>query len=152
MHYIEAPEFIKLPIDSFEFPPSVFLGGGITNCRNWQKEVCEYLKDTNLVILNPRRDHYPDHSNTGLEQITWEFNHMNFAKSIMFWFSKETLCPITLFEYGKWITRSKKLFVGCDPEYARRYDLTVQTQLERPHQKIHTDLKSLTDEIIDWMT
>lgn len=150
MHYFEAPESLTLPIGCTNFPLSLFLGGGITNCYNWQNEMRQHLRDTNLLVLNPRRAHYQDDPNTGLEQITWEYNQMNFAKGIMFWFSKETLCPITLFEYGKWIGRSKKLFVGCDPEYARKYDLEVQTMLERPFQKIHTDLKSLADEVIAW--
>lgn len=148
MHYVEAPNIVTIPDGTNNFPSSIFLGGGITNCYDWQKEICGYLKDTHLILLNPRRQHYPD--NAALEQITWEYNHMNFAKAIMFWFSKETLCPITLFEYGKWITRSKKLFVGCDPEYARKYDVEVQTSLERPYQKIHTDLKTLADEILGW--
>ena len=42
-----------------------FLGGGITNCRDWQKEDIEELYNlekqfdlTDLVILNPRRQHF----------------------------------------------------------------------------------------------
>jgi hypothetical protein len=148
MQYVEAVEV---------FPAarwnelSLFLGGGITNCANWQNEMCQMLKDTNLTILNPRRKNFPmDDPNAANEQIIWEFNHMEVAKAIMFWFSSETVCPITLFEYGKWIGRNKRLFVGCHPDYSRLIDVKVQTRLARPDQKVHTDLKSLAEEIIQW--
>lgn len=138
---------------------TLFLGGGITNCANWQNEMCQLLKDTDLTILNPRRKHFPmDDPNAATAQIIWEYKHLNMAKAIMFWFSPETLCPITLFEYGKWLVRSgtevraarRKLFVGCHPNYARLLDVKVQTALERPNQLVHTDLNSLAEEIKDW--
>lgn len=148
MHYIEAVE--NIPAARWK-EPTLFLGGGITNCANWQQEMCQLLKDTNLTILNPRRKHFPmDDPNAAEEQIVWEFNHMGLAKAIMFWFSSETVCPITLFEYGKWICRGKRLFVGCHPEYSRLTDVKVQTRLERPYQQVHTDLNLLAQEIKEW--
>jgi len=111
MQYIEAIE--ALPANRWN-EPTLFLGGGITNCANWQNEMCQMLSDTNLTILNPRRKNFPmDDPSAAESQIIWEYNHIEVAKAIMFWFSNETVCPITLFEYGKWICRNKRLFVGC---------------------------------------
>jgi hypothetical protein len=109
------------------------------------------LSDTNLTVLNPRRQHFdvtdPDIEE---EQITWEFRHLEKATAILFWFCAETLCPITLFEYGKWITQDKPLFVGHHPEYRRRSDLRIQTGLVRRRQKVHDSLEALAEEIKKW--
>ena len=32
-----------------------FIAGGITNCPDWQADIVEMLKDTDLTLLNPRR-------------------------------------------------------------------------------------------------
>ena len=158
MKYVEAfslehPPFYRgvlngSPVGNNEL--SLFLGGGITGCRDWQAEVVEKLKNTNLVLLNPRRKHWPmNDPEASKNQISWEYEHLQTASMIMFWFSPETLCPITLFEYGKWIVRNKPLFVGCDPEYSRIQDVIVQTRLERPYQQVHTNLDSLVRSVMN---
>lgn len=112
---------------------SLFLGGGITGCSDWQSEIRQMLQVTRLTVINPRRENWPiNDPEAATKQIAWEFDHLQKASAIMFWFPPETLCPITLFEYGKWIVRNKPLFVGCHPDYARKLDVEVQTQLERP--------------------
>src|SRR5690348_10230732 len=79
----------------------IFLAGGITDCPDWQSEVVEQLVKTNLMIFNPRRDYFDvEDSRMTFEQIRWEFAHLRLAKGVVFWFPKETLCPITLFELG----------------------------------------------------
>jgi hypothetical protein len=128
---------------------SLFLGGGITNCYDWQADMCQLLKDTNLVLLNPRRKHWPkDDPEATDKQIRWEFEHLKIANAILFWFAPETLCPITLFEYGKWLVKDKPLFVGCHPQYQKILDVQVQTSLERENLKVHTSLEELANEII----
>jgi hypothetical protein len=42
-------------------------------------------------------------------QIAWEYHHLKQAEAIMFWFCKETIQPIVLFELGKWY-QHKKVF------------------------------------------
>ena len=128
---------------------SLFLGGGITGCFDWQAEVVRLLRNTDLVVINPRRKNWPmgDPDATN-KQIEWEYDHLQRANMIMFWFAPETLCPITLFEYGKWIVRNKPLFVGCGPQYKRLQDVQVQTALERPFQKVFTDIESVVGSII----
>ncbi len=130
---------------------SLFLAGGISNCSNWQDKVVSGLKHSPLILLNPRRKNFPmDAPYQSQRQIEWEHQHLQMADAIMFWFCKETLCPITLFEYGKWLVMDKKLFVGCDPEYERLIDVKIQTRLERPMQIVHTDLNDLILEIISY--
>jgi len=146
MKYIEALDEYIPQIGEV----SLFLGGGITNCADWQAVMVDLLKDSDLVLLNPRRDNFPmgDKNATPL-QIDWEFRHLKLATKIMFWFTSESLCPITLFEYGKWLTRDKPLFVGCHPEYKRIEDVKVQTALEQPNLEIFTDLSSLAAKILN---
>jgi hypothetical protein len=128
---------------------SLFLAGGISGCPDWQREVAQHLAHTDLVILNPRRANFPmDSPDAAVEQIKWEFDHLLKATLILFWFPQETLCPITLFEYGKWLSRHKPLFVGCHPEYKRLIDVQTQTRLERPLQTIHTSLDTLVEEVV----
>lgn len=128
---------------------SLFLGGGITGCEDWQAEMCHLLRDTDLVVINPRRKDWPiNDPEASTKQIEWEYDHLQKAHMIMFWFSPETLCPITLFEYGKWIVRNKPLFVGCHPEYKRKLDVEVQTKFERPFQKVFTSIEEVAGSII----
>ena len=150
MKYIEAfsVEYPSVYYGSKE--PSVFLAGGITNCRDWQSEVVEKLKNTDLVLINPRRKNW-DVGATDAQ--IWEYDHLKLADMILFWFPCETLCPITLFEYGKWLGRKKPLFVGCDPECKRIQDVVVQTKLERPKLQVFTNiddaLNSLREKVRD---
>lgn len=108
----------------------MFLAGGITNCPDWRETVIEYLKDQkHLTIYNPKR---PEWSfDNGEEQIVWEFEHLKKSDIILFWFCKETVCPITLYELGMWGTSrtDKIVFVGIDPDYQRKYDIETQVEL-----------------------
>lgn len=145
MKYIECPEIYK------ENETSLFLAGGITNCLNWQNELIELLKDTNLTLLNPRRKKF-ESNNTNMEeeQIIWEFNHLKKSSAVSFWFTNETLCPITLYELGKQITSNKPIFIGIHPEYKRKRDVEIQTKLIRPEIKIVYSLTKLAEQIMKW--
>lgn len=149
MQYVEA--FSAEHPANYEPEPgesSLFLGGGITNCADWQAEMCRLLHDEDVVVLNPRRKYWPTNDpDATTQQIIWEYEHLRLANMIMFWFAPETLCPITLFEYGKWLVGNKPLFVGCDPEYKRLLDVQVQTVLERPFQKVFTSLEDVAEDI-----
>src|SRR5262245_52117185 len=108
MRYIEAlTEYI--PADDV----SLFLGGGISGCPDWQREIVTLLADTDLTLLNPRRAFFPiDDPSQAERQIEWEFRHLRLATAILFWFPRETLCPIALYELGAWSMTDKPLFVG----------------------------------------
>lgn len=129
---------------------SIFLAGGISNCPNWQSGVVENLRGFDITVVNPRRVTF-DIFNAGeaSKQIEWEHKHLSLCNNILFWFPKETVCPITLLEYGKFLSpkSGKNLFVGCHPEYSRSLDLDVQTKLERPDLIVHRDIDSVLHEV-----
>jgi len=127
---------------------SVFLGGGITNCPNWQKDIVEYFKDTDLNIFNPRQDNF-DINNTDASnaQIEWEYKYLNACEVILFWFPEETLCPITLYELGKYTQTHKNVFVGCHANYKRKFDVVKQLSLSRPDIKVVFDIPSLAKNV-----
>jgi hypothetical protein len=130
----------------------LFLGGGISSCPQWQPEMVELLKDTDLVLINPRRDNFDITDPTMTEQqIKWEYKYLRLSAARLFWFPHETLCPITLFELGKFCERADPLFVGCHPDYKRKIDLEVQLGLGRPwNPEISYSLKDLAERVKIW--
>lgn len=142
MKYVKCPEVYDGK------GKSLFLGGGISNCKDWQKEMVESLKDTNLVLINPRRESFDtSKKNIEEEQIAWEFNHLDKSDAVLFWFPPETLCPITLYELGKISKTNKTIFIGVDKDYARKNDVVIQTKLLRPEIKVVNTLKELAEQI-----
>ena len=110
----------------------IFIAGGITNCRDWQQDFIEKIGEyPDVVMFNPRREEYiPSNGPEAVDQISWEYQAMFHSDLVVFWFCKETLCPITLFELGKMLGQRKNVIVGSDLEYARLFDLNVQLRLE----------------------
>lgn len=126
---------------------TLFLGGGITGTADWQKEMVAKLFHTDLTLLNPRRAVFDGSSEA---QIKWEHSHLLRSDAILFWFPPETLCPIVLYELGAWAFRPKKLFVGCHPDYKRKFDVEIQVGLERPKLEIVYCLDDLANQVIKW--
>ena len=130
----------------------MFLAGGISNCYDWQKDLVQLLKDEEIALLNPRRINFPMHDkNAAKEQIEWEHIYLRRADAVSFWFPKETLCPITLYELGIQIMKYKPLFIGVHPEYERKLDVEIQTRLERPEIEIVYNLDALSHKIKEWV-
>lgn len=139
MKYIEA-----LNRDIYESENTVFMAGGITNCPDWQQEMKELLKDSGVTLLNPRRKDFPiGDPNAASEQIKWEYDMLRAADAIMFWFPKETICPIVLYELGAWSATRKPIAVGVHPEYQRKQDVEIQTGLVRPDVEIVYSISEL---------
>ena len=134
--------------DPRDFERSVFLAGGISNCPDWQTQLLELLRDTDWLVLNPRREDF-DSSDTGISeaQIEWEHRHLRLADAIAFWFPPQTLCPITLYELGAWSMTDKPLLIGVDPQYKRRVDVVTQTQLTRPDVRVADSLEGLAEQL-----
>lgn len=150
MRYIECPTWYDGPEHN-----KVFMAGGITGCPNWQAELREWLLELRLdraTLLNPRRKIFPGGEAAVREQIKWEFAHLSRANAISFWFPAETVCPITLFELGKWLTHpsEKPIFVGMHPEYSRRLDLEIQVPLQRGDIPICYSIRELAGRIHKW--
>lgn len=140
-------------VEGYPNKPAVFLAGGISGCPDWQRSLHAFLIHLNdeCVLLNPRRVHFDENTAHKTEQIIWEHRHLKKADAISFWFPEETLCPITLFELGKWLQHGKKIFIGCHPKYARKLDVIVQTALCNPNILVVNSLEELTAQITTWV-
>jgi hypothetical protein len=149
MIYVESPHIYDRLHGSTQ--RALFLAGGITGCPDWQQEVRRLLHDTDLVLLNPRRENFPlgDPDAAG-EQIAWEHEHLRKADAILFWFPCETLCPISLYELGAWSMTAKPVFVGVHSNYQRRLDVEIQTGLARPEVEVVYSLHDLAKQVATW--
>lgn len=145
--YIEAPDRIRTPTVG----KSIFLAGGITGCWNWQDDAKVKLIKSRVFnfVINPRREDFDvsDKSQTPI-QILWEYDHLNASSHVMFWFTADTIQPITLFELGKMIGTDKTVYVGCDPKYSRLLDVAEQLKLSRPDIKIWDSLDNMLGFIV----
>jgi Nucleoside 2-deoxyribosyltransferase like len=143
MKLITAPEQVNVDVAK-----SVFLGGGITNCPDWQKEIINLFKDTDYYLLNPRRENFDiSDQNASVIQIEWEYKYLNSCDVVLFWFPEEALCPITLFELGKYSSIKRQVFVGCHPNYERKFDVVKQLSLSRSDIKVVFDIQSLANQV-----
>lgn len=141
MELYVAPEPTPYAVD-------LFLGGGITNCPNWQAEALELLKETNLAIANPRREFYASET-SAREQIRWEHNALHKSKVVLFWFPEETLCPITLYELGVFSQKKDvRLLVGTHENYARKLDVIEQLSLERPEVVVFHSIEEVIQPLL----
>jgi hypothetical protein len=119
--------------ESFERIP-IFLAGGISNCPDWQQAVLEHINTDLFDVINPRRvGGLAKDGAAARQQIQWEFRALEQAQIVLFWFPQESICPIALLEYGKFLERSTKegirVIAGYHPDYPRAFDLEEQTQL-----------------------
>ena len=145
MKIVVAPEdIICLPTEV-----KCFLGGGITNCPEWQNEVASNFAKYDakfpgeldrLVVFNPRRENFPiDDPNAAQQQISWEFNWLQKMDVFSMLFSAgESDQPICMYELGRNLQRmamrfptdfAERVVISCDPSYKRAQDVKIQTQL-----------------------
>lgn len=124
---------------------SIFLAGGITGTKyDWQQELVDRLSDTNLVILNPRRNDFPkEDPYATTEQIKWEYDHLKKADCVSFWFPAEAPCMTSLFELGAWSKAGKPLFVGVEPGYIKEGSIRKQLALVRPEVPVVSNMEDL---------
>ena len=140
-----------------------FLGGGITNCWEWQNAVIEELGKyniDNLVIFNPRRADFPIHDpNASNEQISWEFKWLEACDIFSMYFcqSEESNQPICLYELGRNLIKMENKFpedfvdrivITSEEGYSRIQDVQIQSKLalgkdimtKRPNAKSHAEM------------
>ena len=154
MRYIECPQKFEFAnywsTDKKDYSPTVFLAGSISECFNWQSELVQLLSQRNITLINPRRQNFDiNKENLIKEQIEWEYHHLRRVDIISFWFSYETLAPITLFELGSALHTDSEIVVGCHPDYKRREDVIFQCRLVNPYIKVVNDLLDLSENIIE---
>ena len=130
--------------------PAIFLAGGISSCDNWQLSTARSIAGKScLNVFNPRRE--GDFAKTGDEaaaQIRWEYEHLNAAEMVLFWFPSTSVCPIALYELGRIIHSNKILYIGVDFNYPRRFDVIEQAWLASSTYVIYNTLDSMVEEII----
>ena len=151
--------YIKCPIELKSIHPSeivIFMAGGITGCPNWQSAIWQKLMPLpnssrldSIILVNPRRSDFDcSKSESSVEQIEWEFRHLNMSDYIYFWFPKEGACSITLFELGWALGAGKKVRVGVEPGYLRELDVREQLKMRAPWKTISTSLDDLYGNLV----
>ena len=126
MKVIKAPE--KYVLDK----PSLFLAGSIEMgaAENWQDRVAQAFGDTDLILLNPRRDNWDSTweqrmSNPQFkEQVDWELDALEQVTGIIMYFDPNTKSPISLLELGLFANRNK-LIVCCPDGFWRKGNVEI---------------------------
>lgn len=148
MRYIEA-------LEVYEPQPgerSLFLAGGITGCPDWSVKYRSYFEDTDLVLLNPRRELVKDMAKwlgekEGQKQIDWEHAHLRKASAVSFWFPAEGKCIISMYELGAALERTRPVFVGVHPLYWKQRSVVYQTYKQRPEVEVVGNLRALANQV-----
>lgn len=138
-------------IDWFEVAKkkSIFLSGGISGCKNWQKDLIDELQRLRelglfdlggLVIFNPRRDDFDTKNpNATVEQIKWEHKCLEKCDICSFFFpASNTVQPITLYELGKY-QNCKPVIIGIEDGYLRTEDVVIQCALDQCFCTVYSD-------------
>ena len=131
---ITAPS-IKIPDSTL-----VFLAGGITNCKEWQKEVIDNLKYEDVSLCNPRQEHFDvTDKSASYKQILWEFSYLERMNIFSMYFCNDNSDqPICMYELGRNIVRmqnrftydwEKRIIISVEDGYRRKEDVLIQTEL-----------------------
>lgn len=165
MEILTAPETVKAILNN-EHYVKVFLGGGITNCQDWQSAVINTLKDYDrshpnelsyLAVLNPRRENFPKPEDDSLEtavQIKWEFESLEKCDVFSMYFcAGESDQPICMYELGRHLSRMQSRFpkdwpnriiISSSSEYKRYQDVECQTYLAKSDRvQVHNNASSI---------
>jgi len=129
---IEKPKFISL-----------FLAGGITNCKNWQDEVIKELEFEDVSIFNPRQINFNiNDKSASFKQISWEFERLEQMEIFSMYFCESSSDqPICMYELGRNIIRmqnrfpfdwQKRIVIGIEENYKRKQDVVIQLSLCAP--------------------
>ena len=127
MNVIKPPE--KIPVSD---TPKIFLAGSIEMglAHPWQEEIANQLKDYDVVLINPRRDHWDSSWKQDKEhpefrtQVEWELNGLSTADYIVIYFDPETKSPISLLELGLYAD-SGNVFVVCPDGFWRKGNVDI---------------------------
>jgi hypothetical protein len=111
---------------------SVFLAGSIemNDAPRWQDGLVEALADTELVLLNPRRDAWNADWEQRMrcepfrEQVEWELAGLERADLVCFYFAPGTKSPISLLELGL-VARTGRAIVCCPEGFWRRGNVEI---------------------------
>lgn len=153
MIVVTAPETIPINKSCV----SIFLAGSIEQglAEEWQSKVIEYLKDSNVVVLNPRRTSWDSswnidpHDKRLQGQINWEQEGLVYSDIVFFYFAPNTMSPVTLLELGEvlgWNFASDQKIVVCCPEKYWRYSNVLHT-CKRFGVDVHININDALQEL-----
>lgn len=123
---IKAPN--KLEFNS----KSVFLAGSIEMGKavDWQTRVAQELADSDVTVLNPRRDDWDSSwiqtidNPQFYQQVKWELDALDQADLIAMYFDPATKSPISLLELGLYADTGK-LLVCCPEGFWRKGNVDI---------------------------
>lgn len=99
----------------------------------WQDRVIDQLKELDVTVLNPRREHWDTSLRQAVdepkfrEQVEWELEGLEQADVIAMYLDPATKSPISLLELGLH-ARSGKLIVCCPNGFWRQGNVAVTCQ------------------------
>jgi len=124
MKEIKAPNTFPSHWKEIPWPKYLFLAGSIEmgSAEKWQEKAVRLLKDTDWIILNPRRDDWDaswiqNKDNAQFrQQVEWELDGLEMADKILLYFDRATMSPISLLELGLfgWLKKEKMIVVCPD--------------------------------------
>lgn len=127
---------------------TVFLAGGISGCRDWQKETIEHLRefvgkgDDQVVIYNPRHENFDIKNRFATtDQITWEYQYLNQVDIFsMYFVGGDQIQPICMYELGRYTKPyDEQQVISVEREYMRTDDVIIQIALAtRGLTPVHT--------------
>jgi hypothetical protein len=128
----EMAQEIKAPEKYDTTKYTVFLAGAIDQGKavDWQKKVVQALSEFDIVILNPRREHWDpswdqDASNPQFrEQVEWELDAQESCNMIIFVFTADSKAPITFLEFGLFAPK-KDAVICAEEEFYRQGNLDI---------------------------
>ena len=139
---ITAPNYVEFDTEeSVKYSGKhIFLAGGITNCKDWQKIVIEKMEDYDVVLYNPRRENFDITNPSATEdQIKWEFDCLENCDIFTMYFCRsESDQPICMYELGRNIVRMqqrfpedwfKRIIITIESGYSRESDVINQVKL-----------------------
>lgn len=100
--------------------PKLYLVG--YSCTDdWQENISGLI-DKKYKILNKQND---------LFNVGWEHKMLQESNIILFWFSKDTECPITLYNLGVWSSQTLvPIVIAIHPEYKLRNEIVKRMHLK----------------------
>lgn len=124
--------------------PTVFLAGGITNCKEWQDEVIDQLKNEDISVFNPRQKHFDiTDKDASYKQILWEFERLEKMDIFSMYFCNDNSDqPICMYELGRNIVKmqmrfpndwEERIIISVEDGYRRRTDEMIQVGLCAPN-------------------
>lgn len=137
----------------------VFAGGSIEMgvAEDWQTKLCKFLKEREVVVLNPRRDFWNENWAQRMsdpnfnEQVTWELDGLDASDIIVMYFDPNTKSPISLLELGLH-AKDQKLLVCCPEGFWRKGNVEIvckrhQIPLFNSFDELLIALKNTLDKI-----